>query len=154
VDKSIRVPRGQVKKNGDLFLLAGTGNLAVLLSNGETNTASLSLFIFMSIIKKKSFPQEVYDLTRLIPRGKVTTYGLIAQKLKNPGAARAVGNALNKNPYAPQVPCHRVIRSNGEVGGFASGGAKKIAILKREGIIIQRGKIDLKKYQHDFKTKK
>ena len=108
----------------------------------------------MSIINEISFPQQVYNLTRLIPRGKITTYKLIALALNNTGAARAVGNALNKNPYAPQVPCHRVIRTNGEVGGFASGQAKKIAILKKEGIIINKRKIDLNKYLHDFKVKK
>jgi methylated-DNA-[protein]-cysteine S-methyltransferase len=119
-----------------------------------TNIASLALLIFMSIINKISFPQQVYNLTRLVPRGKITTYKLIAQALNNKGAARAVGNALNKNPYAPQVPCHRVIRASGEVGGFASGQAKKIAILKKEDIIINKRRIDLKKYLHDFKTKK
>ena len=108
----------------------------------------------MSILKKKSFPQEVYDLTSLIPRGKVTTYKLIAQRLNKPRAARAVGNALNKNPYAPQVPCHRVVRSNGEVGGFASGQNKKIAILRKEGIIIHKSKVDLGKYLYVFKTKR
>jgi len=59
---------------------------------------------------------------------------------------------LNKNPYAPKVPCHRVIRSNGEVGGFANGTNKKIAILKKEGIIISKGKIDLNKYLYEFKA--
>jgi len=108
----------------------------------------------MSTIAKISFPQQVYNLTQLIPRGKVTTYQLIARALNNERAARAVGNALNKNPYAPEVPCHRVIRANGEVGGFASGQAKKIAILKKEGIIINKHKIDLKKYLHDFTIKK
>ncbi len=119
-----------------------------------TNIASLALLIFMSINSKISFPQRVYNLTRLIPRGKVSTYAALARALKNKGAARAVGNALNKNPYAPQVPCHRVVRSNGEVGGFASGTKKKIAMLKNEGVIIKNNKIDLAKYFHEFKAKK
>lgn len=105
----------------------------------------------MSII---SFPQRVYALCALIPRGKISTYREIARALKNPQTARAVGNALNKNPYAPQVPCHRVIKSNGEVGGFASGPKKKIAILKSEGIDIKNNQIDLKKYFYEFETKK
>jgi len=96
------------------------------------------------------FRQKVYKLTALIPRGRVSTYLAIARSLKNPRASRAVGNALNKNPYAPKVPCHRVIRSNGEVGGFASGTTKKIAMLKKEGIIIKNGRIDLKKYLYEF----
>jgi len=65
-------------------------------------------------------------------------------------AYRAVGNAMNKNPYAPEVPCHRVIKSNGFVGGFASGPKKKIQMLKKEGIEIKNNKIDLKKYLYKF----
>ncbi|MFA5023864.1 MAG: MGMT family protein [Patescibacteria group bacterium] len=107
----------------------------------------------MSRIQELSFPQQVYKLTSLIPRGKVTTYLAIARALNNKGAARAVGNALNKNPYAPQVPCHRVVCSNGKVGGFASGPKNKIAILKKEGIIIHKSKVDLEKYLYVFKTK-
>ena len=74
----------------------------------------------------------------------------IAKKL-NSKAYRAVGNALNKNPYAPKVPCHRVIKTNGEVGGFASGTKNKIKLLEKEGIKINNSKIDLKKYLHQFK---
>lgn len=99
---------------------------------------------------KNSFPQRVYALTRRIPKGRVTTYGALARALHNPRAARAVGNALNKNPYAPQVPCHRVVRSNGEVGGFASGRAKKIRLLGAEGVKIRKGRIADKKYLYDF----
>lgn len=102
---------------------------------------------------KKSFSQQVYKLTRHIPKGRVATYVAIAKALKNKGAARAVGNALNKNPYAPQVPCHRVIRTTGEVGGFASGPKRKIQMLRREGVIIKNGRVDLKKYGYQFKIK-
>lgn len=93
-----------------------------------------------------SFQARVYKVCSRIPTGKISTYQQIVKALKNPEATRAVGNALNKNPFAPQVPCHRVIKSNGEVGGFASGTKKKIALLKKEGIIIKKGKIDLNKY--------
>jgi O-6-methylguanine DNA methyltransferase len=80
-----------------------------------------------------------------IPRGKVTTYGLIAKKL-NTKAYRAVGNACRRNPYAPKVPCHRVVRSNGTVGGFGgktSGEniANKIRMLQREGVDVRNGRI-------------
>jgi O-6-methylguanine DNA methyltransferase len=101
-----------------------------------------------------SFQQQVYKLTAQIPRGQVATYREISRALKNLDAARAVGNALNKNPYAPQVPCHRVIRSDGRVGGFAQGTAKKIAILKKEGIVIKNGKIDLAEYLYEFKKRR
>jgi len=100
------------------------------------------------------FQQQVYNLAAQIPRGKVATYQGIAQALKNPNASRAVGNALNKNPYAPQVPCHRVIKSDGRVGGFASGTKKKEMMLKKEGLKINKGKIDLKRYGYEFRIKK
>ena len=87
-----------------------------------------------------TFNQEVWNLCKEVPKGKVTTYKLIATKLKTK-AYRAVGNALNKNPYAPVVPCHRVVKSNGEVGGFAKGTNKKIELLKKEGIKIKNNKI-------------
>lgn len=92
-------------------------------------------------MRKISFSQKVYNIICQIPKGKVSTYKEVALALNNPGASRAVGNALNKNPYAPKVPCHRVIRSNREVGGFASGTKNKIALLKKEGIIIKEGKV-------------
>ena len=103
---------------------------------------------------KLSFAEQVYKYCALIPKGKVSTYQEIAKALNKAGAARAVGNALNKNPYAPKVPCHRVIRTNGEVGGFASSSHNKIKLLKKEGIKIVSGKIDLQKYLYEFKAKK
>ena len=97
----------------------------------------------------KSFNERCYALLRKVPPGNVTTYKEIAHALHTK-AYRAVGNAMNKNPYAPDVPCHRVVKSNGEVGGFASGTKKKISILKKEGIKITDGKINLKKYLYKF----
>ena len=87
-----------------------------------------------------NFNERVWKLCKRVPKGKVTTYKEIA-KAMNTKAYRAVGNALNKNPYAPIVPCHRVINSDGRVGGFASGQKKKIALLKKEGIKIKEDKI-------------
>lgn len=98
---------------------------------------------------KNYFNERCYKVLKKIPRGKVTTYMEIARALKSK-AYRVVGNAMNKNPYSPKVPCHRVVKSNGEVGGFASGTRKKISMLKREGIKIVKGKIDLKKYLYRF----
>jgi len=95
------------------------------------------------------FNQKVYKICQKIPREKVSTYKEIANKL-NSKSYRAVGNALNKNPYAPKVPCHRVINSNGNVGGFASRTKIKIKLLKQEGIEINNSKVDLKKYLHQF----
>jgi methylated-DNA-[protein]-cysteine S-methyltransferase len=89
-----------------------------------------------------SFNQKVWALTARIPEGKVTTYGEIARKLGTK-AYRAVGNALNKNPYAPIVPCHRVVGSNGTLTGFADGIEKKRAMLAREGVPMSNGRVDL-----------
>lgn len=91
------------------------------------------------------FQNKVYKLCKKIPKGKVSTYRELAKKL-NSKAYRAVGTALNKNPYAPKVPCHRVINSDGKLGGFAKGIKKKINLLKKEGVEIKNKKINLKKY--------
>ena len=80
------------------------------------------------------FQQKVYDFVRTIPKGQTVTYKQVAIKIGKPKAYRAVGNALNKNPFAPEVPCHRVIKSDGSIGGFASGSNKKLQLLKEEGI--------------------
>ena len=90
---------------------------------------------------KMSFAEQVYKVCKRIPKGKVSTYGNIAKVLHS-NAYRAVGTALNKNPYAPRVPCHRVVNSDRRVGGFAHGQKKKIALLKKEGIIIRNGRVD------------
>ncbi|MBI3034622.1 MGMT family protein [Candidatus Woesearchaeota archaeon] len=80
-----------------------------------------------------SFSERVYRLCRAIPEGKVTTYKILAEKL-GVRAYRAVGNALNRNPYAPEVPCHRVVGGDGSLVGFAHGLVKKRALLRKEGI--------------------
>ena len=106
-----------------------------------------------------SFYEKCYKILKRVPKGKVTTYKEIARAL-NSKAYRAVGTAMNKNPYAyeqkdisasERVPCHRVINSNGEVGGFASGLTNKIKLLKSEGIEIKNNKIDLDKYFYKLK---
>ena len=90
---------------------------------------------------EKSFSEKCYDLLRKVPRGKVTTYKIIAKKLGTK-AYRAVANAMNKNPYSPNVPCHRVVNSDGKIGGFALGVKNKIKILEKEGIKIKNNKIE------------
>ena len=85
--------------------------------------------------KGTKFQQKVWKILSKIPSGKVKTYKEIAIELNKPNSARAIANACAKNPYAPKVPCHRVIRSDGTLGGFsASGGIKlKKKLLKKEG---------------------
>ena len=88
-----------------------------------------------------NFHEKVWALTARVPRGKVTTYGAIARKLGSKGY-RAVGHALNRNPYAPKVPCHRVVGSDGSLTGFASGLARKRRMLVSEGVEFVREKVD------------
>lgn len=83
---------------------------------------------------KASFSKQVYEITRKIPKGKVATYGQIAKILGRPKAARAVGQALHKNPYALIVPCHRVVATNGHLCGFAKGLEAKEKLLREEGV--------------------
>ncbi|MEM0230838.1 MAG: MGMT family protein [Candidatus Woesearchaeota archaeon] len=90
--------------------------------------------------RRVSFSERVYEATRRIPRGRVSTYAEIARFLKC-RAFRAVGSALHKNPTPMLVPCHRVVKSDGSVGGFAFGKKKKIQLLMKEGILIRGDKI-------------
>lgn len=87
------------------------------------------------------FTDCVLFLTSQIPSGRVTTYKEIAMSLGNVGLSRAVGNSLKKNPNPVRIPCHRVIRSNGDVGGFSRGVVEKIRLLRKEGILIEDNKV-------------
>ena len=84
------------------------------------------------------FQIKVWKYLKTIPKGKVKTYKQVAIAINKPKSARAVANACARNPYAPKVPCHRVVRSDGGIGGFsASGGSKaKKKILKKEGFLL------------------
>ena len=94
------------------------------------------------IVRGMSFNEKVWAMTARIPHGKVCTYGDIAKALGS-RAYRAVGNALNRNPYAPTVPCHRVVGSNGSLTGFAGGLTKKQRLLREEGIAIESDRVSL-----------
>ena len=83
------------------------------------------------------FQRRVYEETRAIPPGEVRTYGEIARAIGKPGASRAVGNALGRNPACIVIPCHRVVGANGELGGFTGGLRWKRALLQLEGSPIQ-----------------
>ncbi len=98
-----------------------------------------------------NFNEKCYRILSQVPKGKITTYKSLAQEMKTK-AYQAVGNALNKNPYAPEVPCHRVINASGKLGGYAKGIKKKIQMLKSEGIEIKDNKIDLQKYEYKFRS--
>jgi len=98
----------------------------------------------MAVTKKliedmRSYPefcQMVWKACAEIPAGETRTYGWIARKIGKPGSARAVGQALGKNPFAPTIPCHRVVRSDGSLGGYSGKGGlstKKRLLLKESG---------------------
>jgi len=93
----------------------------------------------------RTFNEQCYELLMQIPKGKVVTYGDIAHALGTK-AYQAVGNAMGANPNPIIVPCHRVVKGNGEVGNYALGLDKKIELLHNEGVIIQENKV------MDFKT--
>lgn len=86
------------------------------------------------------FAARCYEALASVPKGRVTTYQLIATALGSK-AVRAVGSAMARNPFAPRIPCHRVVRTDGTVGEYAGGRAKKVRMLTREGIHIVGGRV-------------
>ena len=99
-----------------------------------------------------SFNERCYELLKLIPEGKVTTYGEMARAL-NTKAWRAVGSAMAKNKQLFVIPCHRVVRSDGSIGQYALGSDKKASLLINEGVEIENGKVkNIGKYIHTFNT--
>ena len=95
-------------------------------------------FFLIMVLKGTKFQIKVWKYLKTIPKGKVKTYKQLARGINRPKSARAVANACAKNPYAPKVPCHRVIRSDGNLGGYsAPGGVKtKKKLLKKEGFSL------------------
>jgi methylated-DNA-[protein]-cysteine S-methyltransferase len=96
------------------------GCLDVLSSNFESNSSHIK--------------DEVYKMLLKIPAGKVSTYGDIAKALGYPKAARLIGRILHENPNPVVIPCHRIVHSNGDLGGYAYGSTKKRKLLEKEGI--------------------
>jgi len=99
-------------------------------------------------VKVSSFAEKVYALTRLIPPGRVSTYKEIARALGTE-AWRAVGQALRRNPYAPAVPCHRVVASDGSLGGFR-GSQDSRAICEKRRLLAQEGVVVVGNRIRDF----
>lgn len=95
--------------------------------------------------------KKIYKKLLEVPTGKITTYGELAKAVGMRNGQRAVGRIMNKNPYPVIIPCHRVIKSNGKVGGYAYGEEIKSSMLTKEGIKIKNGKIlDLENRIHRF----
>ena len=89
-------------------------------------------------LKGTKFQVKVWRYLKKIPVGSTKTYSQVAKGIGMPLAVRAVANAIAKNPYPTQIPCHRIIRSNGSLGGYSAKGGlkKKKKLLKKEGIIV------------------
>ena len=90
------------------------------------------------MLKGTKFEVKVWEYLKTIPKGQTRTYKEVAKSIKRPLSYRAVANAIAKNPYSPLIPCHRVVKSDGTVGGYSGkGGVKtKVRLLKSEGILL------------------
>ena len=90
------------------------------------------------ILKGTKFQIKVWKYLKSIKKGQIRTYLQVAKAIKRPKSVRAVANAIGKNPYAPKIPCHRVIRSDGSLGGYSGPGGikKKKKLLISEGILL------------------
>jgi methylated-DNA-[protein]-cysteine S-methyltransferase len=119
----------------------GIDEIVALLSGGENDLADIQL----DMRGVPDFHRRVYEIARTIPVGDTSTYGNIATKLGDPTVARAVGQALGRNPFPIVIPCHRVLAANGKLGGFSGGGgnATKLRMLAIEGAQV-RGELGLK----------
>lgn len=109
---------------------AAMARITALLSGAHDDLCDLAL----DMSDVPPFHQRVYALARQIPPGRMLTYGELAARLGEPGAARAVGQALGHNPFAPVVPCHRILAAHNRSGGFSAGGgvATKLKMLEAE----------------------
>ncbi len=98
--------------------------------------------------------EKIYDVVKQIPKGKVATYGQVAELAGNKRWSRVVGYALHANPNPQEIPCHRVVNRLGEVSkAFAFGGEnRQIALLEDEGVKLENGKVDLEKYRWNCVT--
>lgn len=95
--------------------------------------------------------QRVYKKLLEVPEGKITTYGELAKAVGLKNGQRVIGNIMNKNPYPVIVPCHRVVKSDGHIGGYAYGENVKTKMLSDEGVKTLKGKIqDFEKKIHRF----
>jgi len=103
------------------------------------------------LVSRQSFLKSVYELVLKVPEGRVTTYGAIAKELGMRKASRAIGSALRRNPLPIAVPCHRVVMSNGRLGGYfsAAGVLKKKSLLEKEGVVVKNFRVDLLRYFFD-----
>lgn len=109
--------------------------IAALLRGSRVDLSDVAL----DMTEVLPFHRRVFDVARTIPVGRTSTYGELATRLGDPGSARAVGEALGRNPFPVVVPCHRVLAASGKLGGFsAHGGAEtKRRMLTIEGALLE-----------------
>jgi methylated-DNA-[protein]-cysteine S-methyltransferase len=100
--------------------------------------------VFRFLNDKTEFERKVLVTTFRIPRGKVSTYKRIAEKIGKPRSCRAAANALHKNPLHPIVPCHRVVKSDGGFGGEKNRAAGRRKLVEDEGVPIENGKVKMR----------
>lgn len=105
---------------------------------GKSMKRNLSKEIVKRIKEYPKFYQKVWLAVMEIPFGEIRSYKWVAKKIRKKNSVRAVGNALNKNPFSPTIPCHRVIRSDFTIGGFSKGIRNKVKLLRREGVKVVR----------------
>jgi len=117
------------------FVQAAIARIAALLGGAHDDLCDLPL----EMDGVPPFHRKVYAITRAIPPGEVLTYGEVARRIGEPGAARAVGQALGRNPFAPVVPCHRVLAAQGRSGGFSAEGG---ALTKLKMLEIEQARFD------------
>jgi methylated-DNA-[protein]-cysteine S-methyltransferase len=104
---------------------------------------------FLALDRCSKFQRKVLIAEHGIPRGWVSTYGRVAKRIGSPRAARAVGNALARNPFPIVIPCHRAVRGDGQVGGYRGGFQMKQALLELEGIEIdETGKVLVEEFYY------
>lgn len=95
--------------------------------------------------------RRVYGMLARVPKGKVTTYGELARAVGLRNGQRAIGRIMNRNPYPVIIPCHRVVMSTGDIGGYAHGKTIKQNMLGAEGVRVSEGRItDMKRTMHVF----
>jgi len=99
--------------------------------------------VIRALSSKTEFEREVLVTTFKIPKGKVSTYRRIAEKIGRPNAYRAVANALHKNPLHPIVPCHRVVRSDGRFGGEKKRAESRRKLVEKEGVPIENDRVKM-----------
>jgi methylated-DNA-[protein]-cysteine S-methyltransferase len=129
-DRLLRYTGEVPQADAPAFVRAAIVRIRALLDGANDDLADLPL----DLHDVPAFHQRVYAVTRAIPPGQVLTYGEVARRIGEPGASRAVGQALGRNPFAPVVPCHRVLAAGGRSGGFSAegGAATKLRMLEIE----------------------